>query len=93
MYKEVLATRVFSQRQLFAAQVLEQTRGSELLFIDFPDMCYYVNASRRNIYNLIRTFEKEGLVEFKKGKTLLVKDFEGLRKVAKPVLEFMSNKI
>ena len=92
MYKEVLATRIFSQRQLFAAQIIRQADGADSLVIDFPSTCYYVNATRRNIYNLIKAFDELGLVTFERGKPLVIRNLDGLKEIASPVLEFMDNK-
>ena len=77
--------------QLFAAQIIRQADGADSLVIDFPSTCYYVNATRRNIYNLIKVFEGKGLITYGKLKTVFVKDEDELRKIAQPVLDFRNN--
>ena len=90
MYKDVLATKVFSQQQLFAAEIVTKSENS-VFFIDFEDTCNALNATTRNIYNLIKVFEGKGLITYGKLKTVFVKDEDELRKIAPPVLDFRNN--
>lgn len=90
MYKDTLTAKIFSQQQLFAAEIVSKSNKG-FFFLDFEDTCYNVNASKRNLYNLIKTFEADGLISFKRNKTIFILDEEGLEAIARPVLDFRSN--
>ena len=92
MFKRELSGRLFSQKQLFAAHLITNAKGSKYYIEDTTATCNAIHASNRNLYNLIDNFEKSGLISYGRPKTITIVNEVGLRELAKPVLDFNDNK-
>lgn len=90
LYKQALAGRIFSQKQLLAAHICTKAENS-IYFVNISEACSASNSSNRNLYNLIYALEKKGLITYRKPKIIFVRDQDGLEELARPVTDFMDN--
>lgn len=90
--RELIASKLFSQKQLLAAHFYMEA-DSAVCFFDVADACAAANTSKRHLYNLIRALEEDGIVTYKKPKTIFVNDEAALRRISQPVLDFYENDI
>lgn len=90
--RELIASKLFSQKQLLAAHFYMEA-DSAVCFFDVADACAAANTSKRHLYNLIRALEEDGIVTYKKPKTIFVNDEAALRRISQPVLDFYGNDV
>lgn len=93
MYKKELMRGLFTQRQQFAFYVIEKTKDDICRIHSIYNICEYLKISRRNLYNLLARFEKDGIMDRLETGDIHVLDMEALQKIARPVLDFCYNKI
>ncbi len=90
--RELIASKLFSQKQLLAAHFYMEA-DSAVCFFDVADACAAANTSKRHLYNLIRGLEEDGIITYKKPKTIFVNDEAALKQISQPVLDFYGNDV
>lgn len=93
MYKMTLAREIFTQAQLFAWYMLESTSGSTCEIESIEAASRELHISRRNLYNLIESATKAGILTRVNNKTFEVLNREELEKTADPVKKYMMNEM
>lgn len=93
MYKKDLAKHLFSQQEQLAYHLLENARGNVYKTESMYKTCEGLRISRRNLYNMIDNFIKDGCLDRTEKGDILIIDFEKLREKAEPVASYLNNLI
>lgn len=88
MYKNILARTLFSQNEIMAHYILENSKGDIFKYKTIYDISENLGISRRGIYNILYRFDEIGCI--KKTKTAYrIVDRDYLEKTAEQVINFM----
>lgn len=93
MYKKELMRGLFTQRQQFAFYLIDKTKDGVCRAGSIYYICEYLKISRRNLYNLLAWFEKNGILERLETGDIQILNMESMQEIAKPVSDFWYNKI
>lgn len=91
MYKKDLMRKMFTQRQQFAFYLIENAKDNVCHFSGIRGICESLDISRRNLYNLLDTFTKEGLLSYPEDNLILLENKVVLEEIARPVSHFIHN--
>lgn len=90
MYKNILARTLFSQNEIMAHYILENSVNDVFTYKSIYNICENLGISRRGIYNILYRFEEEGCIE-KKDSEYRIVDRKYLEKIAGQVIRFMNS--
>lgn len=91
MYKKMLMSNFYSQREIVAYNLLEQSKNNKIIFKSVYDICAQMNISRRNFYNILnRLLHKGVLLKLTDGK-YHINDVEYLQEKSVNVKMFLEN--
>lgn len=90
MYKNIMARTLFSQNELMAHYILENSRKDIFTYKSIYNICDNLGISRRGIYNILYRFEKAGCIK-KLDSSYRILDREYLEKTAEHLINFMKS--
>lgn len=90
MYKDILARSLFSQNEIMAYYILENSKKDIFAYKSIYRICENLGISRRGIYNILYRFEEKGCIE-KLESSYRIIDREYLEKTAEQVFNFMKS--
>lgn len=90
MYKNILARTLFSQNEIMAHYILENSEKNIFEYKSIYNICENLGISRRGIYNILYRFEEIGCIR-KLDTSYRIIDREYLEKTAEQVINFMKS--
>jgi len=92
MYKKMLMSNLFSQCELVAYHLLENSCDCKFIYKSIYDICANLNISRRSLYNILNKLEGDGIIKKLDEGPYLILDENYLKKKSKKVKSFAENK-
>ncbi len=91
MYKKMLMNNLFSQCELVAYYILNQSHMGKFIYKSIYDMCENLNISRRNLYNILNNLEMLEIIEKEQNGVFTIKNVNYLRDNSFNVKMFIEN--
>lgn len=93
MHKRYLATRLYNDTQIFASYIITNMRDGVCAIENATWASEQMHMSRRNFYNKLAQFERDGIIRRERGGIVHVLDEKRLREIALPVIRYLGNEL